>query len=262
MTQPKKRVYELARELNMTNKALLEKISSLDLGLNSHMSTLDDGMKRSFANSSRAAPKRTWKKSVSNRRLFAASQGGRALPKRAAIPARSRDACGSRSAPPKRHAAPETTEEAGPAAEPQNAGWREAARTVGAGGEPVEPEAAAEDSAGRGAAETAQKKPALPRRPPSARHPGKKAHPVERPAKPKAKKKKEKRDGGQDHQAARAPAGGGPGGACRGAGGWPRACVPGARRRKPMLRPKPDRPKKKGKKKARPRKSRLRTRNF
>ncbi|MBI5062634.1 MAG: translation initiation factor IF-2 N-terminal domain-containing protein, partial [Desulfatitalea sp.] len=43
MTQPKKRVYELARELNMTNKALLEKIGSLDLGLNSHMSTLDDG---------------------------------------------------------------------------------------------------------------------------------------------------------------------------------------------------------------------------
>ena len=42
MTQPKKRVYELARELNMTNKSLLEKISSLDLGLNSHMSTLDD----------------------------------------------------------------------------------------------------------------------------------------------------------------------------------------------------------------------------
>ncbi len=43
MTQPKKRVYELARELNMTNKALLEKIEPLDLGLNSHMSTLDDG---------------------------------------------------------------------------------------------------------------------------------------------------------------------------------------------------------------------------
>ncbi len=42
MTQPKKRVYELARELNMTNKSLLEKISSLDLGLNSHMSTLND----------------------------------------------------------------------------------------------------------------------------------------------------------------------------------------------------------------------------
>ena len=42
MTQPKKRVYELARELNMTNKSLLDKISSLDLGLNSHMSTLDD----------------------------------------------------------------------------------------------------------------------------------------------------------------------------------------------------------------------------
>jgi translation initiation factor IF-2 len=42
MTQPKKRVYELARELNMTNKSLLDKISSLDLGLNSHMSTLND----------------------------------------------------------------------------------------------------------------------------------------------------------------------------------------------------------------------------
>jgi translation initiation factor IF-2 len=42
MTQPKKRVYELARELNMTNKALLDKISTLDLGLNSHMSALDD----------------------------------------------------------------------------------------------------------------------------------------------------------------------------------------------------------------------------
>ncbi|MBR9979850.1 MAG: translation initiation factor IF-2 [Desulfatitalea sp.] len=42
MTQPKKRVYELARELNMTNKELLEKISSLDLGLNSHMSALDE----------------------------------------------------------------------------------------------------------------------------------------------------------------------------------------------------------------------------
>ncbi len=42
MTQPKKRVYELARELNMTNKSLLEKISSLDLGLNSHMSTLTE----------------------------------------------------------------------------------------------------------------------------------------------------------------------------------------------------------------------------
>jgi translation initiation factor IF-2 len=42
MTQSKKRVYELARELNLTNKSLLEKISSLDLGLNSHMSALDD----------------------------------------------------------------------------------------------------------------------------------------------------------------------------------------------------------------------------
>jgi translation initiation factor IF-2 len=43
MTQPKKRVYELARELNMTNKDLIEKILPLGLGLTSHMSTLDDG---------------------------------------------------------------------------------------------------------------------------------------------------------------------------------------------------------------------------
>jgi translation initiation factor IF-2 len=42
MTQSKKRVYELARELNMTNKTLLEKISSLELGLNSHMSALEE----------------------------------------------------------------------------------------------------------------------------------------------------------------------------------------------------------------------------
>lgn len=48
MTQPKKRVYELARELNLTNKSLLEKISSLDLGLNSHMSTLSDEIEASI----------------------------------------------------------------------------------------------------------------------------------------------------------------------------------------------------------------------
>ncbi|MEJ2038553.1 MAG: translation initiation factor IF-2 [Desulfosarcinaceae bacterium] len=42
MTQAKKRVYELARELNMTNKALLDKISPLELGINSHMSALEE----------------------------------------------------------------------------------------------------------------------------------------------------------------------------------------------------------------------------
>ncbi len=42
MAKNKKRVYELARELNLTNKALLEKISELDLGISSHMSTLDE----------------------------------------------------------------------------------------------------------------------------------------------------------------------------------------------------------------------------
>jgi translation initiation factor IF-2 len=36
------RVYELARELNMTNKALVEKMSQLDIPVKSHMSSLED----------------------------------------------------------------------------------------------------------------------------------------------------------------------------------------------------------------------------
>jgi translation initiation factor IF-2 len=36
------RVYELARDLNMTNKVLLEKLGDLDISVKSHMSTLDD----------------------------------------------------------------------------------------------------------------------------------------------------------------------------------------------------------------------------
>ena len=36
------RVYELARELNMTNKVLLEKLDDLDISVKSHMSALDD----------------------------------------------------------------------------------------------------------------------------------------------------------------------------------------------------------------------------
>jgi len=36
------RVYELARELNMENKALLEKVKELDITIKSHMSTLDE----------------------------------------------------------------------------------------------------------------------------------------------------------------------------------------------------------------------------
>ncbi|MGM0642198.1 MAG: translation initiation factor IF-2 N-terminal domain-containing protein, partial [Thermodesulfobacteriota bacterium] len=38
----KVRVYELARELNMTNKALLGKLDELDIDVKSHMSSLDD----------------------------------------------------------------------------------------------------------------------------------------------------------------------------------------------------------------------------
>jgi translation initiation factor IF-2 len=38
----KSRVYELARELNMTNKVLLDKIREMDIEVRSHMSSLDD----------------------------------------------------------------------------------------------------------------------------------------------------------------------------------------------------------------------------
>jgi translation initiation factor IF-2 len=37
------RVYELARELNLTNKALMEKLTGLNITVASHMSSLDDG---------------------------------------------------------------------------------------------------------------------------------------------------------------------------------------------------------------------------
>ena len=39
----KTRIYELARDLNMTNKTLLEKIRELDIEVKSHMSAIDDG---------------------------------------------------------------------------------------------------------------------------------------------------------------------------------------------------------------------------
>jgi translation initiation factor IF-2 len=36
------RIHELARELNMTNKALLEALRNMDISVKSHMSSLDD----------------------------------------------------------------------------------------------------------------------------------------------------------------------------------------------------------------------------
>ena len=38
----KTRVYELARDLNLTNQVLLDKLSELDISVKSHMSSLDD----------------------------------------------------------------------------------------------------------------------------------------------------------------------------------------------------------------------------
>ncbi|MBW2054824.1 MAG: translation initiation factor IF-2 N-terminal domain-containing protein [Deltaproteobacteria bacterium] len=36
------RIYELARDLNVTNKELVEKIRNMDIYVKSHMSSLDD----------------------------------------------------------------------------------------------------------------------------------------------------------------------------------------------------------------------------
>ncbi|MGD8714458.1 MAG: translation initiation factor IF-2 N-terminal domain-containing protein, partial [Desulfobacterales bacterium] len=38
----KTRIYELARDLNMTNKLLLDKLNALDISVKNHMSSLDD----------------------------------------------------------------------------------------------------------------------------------------------------------------------------------------------------------------------------
>ena len=38
----KTRVYELARDLNLTNKILLSKLNDMDISVKSHMSALDD----------------------------------------------------------------------------------------------------------------------------------------------------------------------------------------------------------------------------
>ena len=38
----KMRVYELARDLNLTNKILLSKLNDMDITVKSHMSALDD----------------------------------------------------------------------------------------------------------------------------------------------------------------------------------------------------------------------------
>ena len=56
MIQTKKRVYELARELNMTNKDLLDTISPLDLGLNSHMSAVGEELEEKIRNFIQGGP--------------------------------------------------------------------------------------------------------------------------------------------------------------------------------------------------------------
>jgi translation initiation factor IF-2 len=51
------RIYELARELNMKNKALLDKLAELDISVRSHMSSLEDEtVAKSSARSSAKSP--------------------------------------------------------------------------------------------------------------------------------------------------------------------------------------------------------------
>jgi translation initiation factor IF-2 len=54
----KLRVYELARDLNMTNKVLLEKLDDLDISVKSHMSSLDDDIIDKIKSSFFSAPKK------------------------------------------------------------------------------------------------------------------------------------------------------------------------------------------------------------
>ena len=52
------RVYELARDLNMTNKVLLEKLDDLDISVKSHMSALDDDTIAKIKSSFFSTPKK------------------------------------------------------------------------------------------------------------------------------------------------------------------------------------------------------------
>ena len=54
----KLRVYELARDLNMTNKVLLEKLDDLDISVKSHMSSLDDDIIDKIKSSFFSAPEK------------------------------------------------------------------------------------------------------------------------------------------------------------------------------------------------------------
>ena len=54
----KLRVYELARDLNMTNKVLLEKLDDLDISVKSHMSSLEDDIIAKIKSSFFSAPEK------------------------------------------------------------------------------------------------------------------------------------------------------------------------------------------------------------
>jgi translation initiation factor IF-2 len=54
----KLRVYELARDLNMTNKVLLDKLDDLDISVKSHMSSLDDDIIDKIKSSFFSAPEK------------------------------------------------------------------------------------------------------------------------------------------------------------------------------------------------------------
>ena len=62
------RIYELARDLNMTNKALLEKLSDMDIAVKSHMSSLDKETEDKVRNQISAKKKKLLWRLASNRR--------------------------------------------------------------------------------------------------------------------------------------------------------------------------------------------------
>ena len=67
------RIYELARDLNMTNKALLEKLRNMDISVKSHMSGVDEeaipGIKEAlFGNTSEVVTEKRVKSTVIRRR--------------------------------------------------------------------------------------------------------------------------------------------------------------------------------------------------
>jgi translation initiation factor IF-2 len=179
------RVYELARELNLTNKALMDKLAGLDIPVASHMSSLEDevvervkravfGKRESGVQDTRVKPT-----VIRRRRKPAAEEAG-------AVEAPAAEAPVAAAAPPAVEAAAEAPAAAG-APEPETPREAAAAEAPAAAPEPEAapapaPEAEAEAAPAPGAVET----PAVPAAEPQAPAAPPEAPPEEAPAPPDA----------------------------------------------------------------------------